>query len=568
MYLLKQILGLWRTPYLLVFLAAIFLLDGLGIKYGRETGFFLILIAPFFLFSSLNEIKLPKKITILFILFFFLSLASAFFSLNIKNSFESLLLYSAYFLFFLFASNSQEQIKKFVTPFLFGFAFFFSIYSLFLKLFMEKGFLFLLPQTGYQLVYSTYSSHNHLGDFLVLPLIVSLYLLIKRVRIHVLLAVAFFLIFFIFSYSRSAYLSLFIPSLIMFTNFKKKAFSAGSLLIITACLASFVLLFTTVKEAKGIPFLNLGMKYFAERNLSDKSFLATRTSYFKQAFSSILNKPLFGVGQDNFVFASAKYAQNLAERVYTSHNIFLDIFSENGILAGVIFLGIICLFFINSEKSLLFLLAIAALINFQTDYTFKIYSFLALFWVLAGSSYAEKINFKLEAKFIKIPSFLLALIAIFILLSNAAIMANNSKLAFYLYPLNFDVYPSIIEKNIEQKNNKEAINELEQFGRLFSGDPLTLDYIGRTYVKLGQNQTALLYFEKAYISNPYYDFSLVEKIYELKIKKEGKTSAEIFIKSFFAKYQKIDGKWANEDFHLSAIKFCQKLYERSCPYEF
>lgn len=557
---------------LLSFLLVVFTLEGLGIKYGREISYYLILMMPFLLFSFYREeLRLPKKIAVLFVLFFFFTGISTIFSVNIQRSFEQLILYCAVLLIFIYVFNNKEKIEKLMIPFIFGFSFLFSIYSLILNFFIAKEWWLFIPVSGYQFVHSTFLSHNHLGDFLVLPLLSSFYFLTKKIRLSTTLLILLLGIFFVFSYSRSAYLSLFLASIVMLSHIlykkKERIFSPVYFLLIIISFASFVLLFVTVREARGIPFLNSGLKYFAERNLSDKSFLATRTSYFKQAFSSIFNKPLFGVGPDNFVYASAKNAQNLGERVYTSHNIFLDIFSENGILAGVIFLGIIALFLVNSEKSLLFLLAIAALINFQTDYTFKIYSFFALFWVLAGSSYTEKINFKLEAKFVKIPSFLLASFAVLILLSNFLSMTNNYKLAFYLYPLNKDVYQSLIERSSLKKDREEENFLLALYSNFFRGDPEVLSYLGEVYKKKGNIAIALKYYERAYEANPLKDWNTVWTIYNLKENRQGEKEAKAFADRVFQKVEGVREKWSiDENFRIETMKLCQKLYNLHCPY--
>ena len=268
----------------------------------------------------------------------------------------------------------------------------FCSYSL-LLLNLPEGLGFPMPDNGYQFVFSKFGSHNHLGDFLMLPLIISIYYLIKTNKKIYLLSLSFFTPFFILSYSRSAYLSLILTLVVMifFLTNKFKISKITILLSFILILLASSFFFITVKEARKISIVKEANHFLFENlNLRWKNYDGQRLEYLNQAVSSIKEKPLFGLGPGNFIYASKEYGSKRAI-THSSHNIFLDILTENGILAGVIFLTIIflCLYLALRHQNLFSFLFIAQIINFQTDYTFTIYSFFLLFFVLVSVLYKE-----------------------------------------------------------------------------------------------------------------------------------------------------------------------------------
>ena len=136
---------------------------------------------------------------------------------------------------------------------------------------------------------------------------------------------------------------------------------------------------------------NFRVTLVVQRNelLNRNDLWKARSEYLNQTMLSILERPLLGVGPGNFVYASKKYTKPTESWTETAHNIFLEIFVENGIPAGIVFVLIMFQIFRQSERSLFFYLALSMLINFQFDYTYRIYSFLLLFFTLLGVSYKE-----------------------------------------------------------------------------------------------------------------------------------------------------------------------------------
>src|ERR1035437_6070710 len=200
------------------FLLAAFLFEGLGINNGREVAYYLILLMPFFLFAphffskSGKNIVFPVKFTFIFLVFMIFSLFSSVFSVDLQNSFQNLFLYIALFLVFIFVFNYKELVKNSVLYLIFVLSFIFSIFSLFINYFVRQNSIFSVPidllGQGYQFIYSV-GGHNHLGDFLLLPLAVLIFrLLNQKFKLENLFLLFFFIPYLIFSYSRSAYLDL------------------------------------------------------------------------------------------------------------------------------------------------------------------------------------------------------------------------------------------------------------------------------------------------------------------------------------------------------------------------
>lgn len=384
---------------LLVILSLIFIPEGLGLPYGRELSFILILTVPpsLLLYDRIikdRKIFFPKQISMLFALFFVFSIISSLFSLNRALSLTYLVFYFSLFLTFIYVVNHKEEFSKAIKLVILGLAILFILYSFLIQLFIDKDWFFLIPDSGFQFVYSKFGSHNHLGDFLVLSLILAFYYLIKSKRKIYYVFLTFFLPFFLLSFSRSAYISLSITLLLLYLYFLRnktlRLLSWLSALIVSFSLVSLTFSLITVREAKLTPLLKEANQVLTENfNLRDKYFRAKRVEYLNQAISSFIEKPLFGVGPGNFAMASKKYT-NIKQWTFSSHNLFLDVLVENGFFAFVIFFLIILRIFTKVKKlNASFVLFIAMLINFQGDYIHAIYSFFFLFFILMGLVYTN-----------------------------------------------------------------------------------------------------------------------------------------------------------------------------------
>lgn len=384
------------------FLALIFLFEGLGLPNGRTISLYLILsFTPvmFLLrgFAKKPFFAFPKEATLLFSLFLIFTLLSLFFSLDIKNSIPLFLLYIACFLLFVLTYSYKENLKNKLIFFIIIFAVIFSLYSTITNILIAKGLGSSVLTNSTQFVRATAPSHNHLGDFLLLAITICLYLLVfeaknKLKRIRLLLLITLFLPFFVFSYSRSAYLDLSIISLGIFLIYFRKAKQQIliKLLISSLFFIPLFLIFATTNNIKNPLLTNSRESLSRNFNLGYKDFLGFRTNYLSPGLYSIIEKPLLGVGPGNYVYASKKYGKEfMVRRNGVALNIFWEIITTNGIIAGIFFILFIFSVFKNFSPGVISLAALAMLLNFQTDYTYAFYSFFLLFFILMGLFYKE-----------------------------------------------------------------------------------------------------------------------------------------------------------------------------------
>src|SRR5690606_17400216 len=72
-----------------------------------------------------------------------------------------------------------------------------------------------------------------------------------------------------------------------------------------------------------------------------KNTLNMRDIYYLQSIEAIRDRPFIGVGSYGYYAASMLYADSLIHLIGSSHNMFLDIATENGIISLIFFIGII-----------------------------------------------------------------------------------------------------------------------------------------------------------------------------------------------------------------------------------
>ncbi len=536
-----------------IFLCLIFFFEGLGLKYGQGITFFIIIFTPVLLFYKSKKIYFPKKITILYLIFLFLSLLSTITSVNTRVSFEFWLILSASFFFLVYSFNNQDAIKKILPIILLLLSFLLIISSIFIIKITTN------PQTvGYQLVYPTFSSHNHLGDFLILSILILVYLIFKAkktsFKILCLLALLLSLPFFIFSFSRSAYISLLLcfPVLLYFIlKGKNKIYIFLTTLILTLGII-FLFISTTQNIKISQSFQNIFSKQYF---LQDKPITGARESYLNEAFYSILNRPIFGVGPGNFIFASNQYADNASLIASSSHNIFVDILVENGIIAGALFLIIIILLFKNSKLELTTILAVALLINFQTDYTYKIMPVFILFFILIGASLQHKDTLEIRSK-ILLGSILLSIFGILILLSNFFI--NYSLLSLSLYPLN----EAANLKLLTTSRDNDLLIKIYRFN--LKEDRIAMENLAQYYEKVGNIDMAIYYYQKEFTIYTW-DFRPAKKAYSLLLAYKKRGDANKYISRVFKLISEKKNK-KNDKTHLfkNSFDFCVRINAPNC----
>lgn len=555
-----------------VFLFIILLAEGSGIKFGRDVSLFLIILAPaFFFFINKEKIYIPKKAGALAGLFLITAAVSAFVSEDLSRSFPHFLFLFSAILLMLYAYNNKDEIKKSLT---------FTIYSLsgvFTGILLLKQFLglslFPFASHGYQLTHPFFYSHNHLGDFLVLSVILIVYSFFAQKKrnlgtIWILPAITMI----VFSYSRSAYISLAFP--LMFFAFQKLKNKTRNQVIKIA--VPLFLLFTvfifflasSIMESRSIPFLNSTHQILVKNAglFAYKSFFSDRPKYLEQGLRSIINHPLFGVGGDNFFYASRETTKNpFSEIVLTSHNIFLDKLAELGVISGGLFITFILLLFLKSDRKSFFLLALAMLINFQTDYTFQIYSVFLLFCIFLCVSYKEE-NVTVKSLTPFMLSLTSAFLGLIILLSFLLSSLGQHKTAVTLYPLNRESYFPLITSEIKTGEDNSALKHTNNLALFFPNDAQALIFAGDMFSRLNDKKKAFNLYDKGFMLDPYRYPPLIKGLYKMKTEFEGKKSADDFLLTFYTKIYNLEHTWAvPKDYFMTLNKTCAEAGIR-CPY--
>lgn len=381
-----------------IWLLLIFIPEGVGVFLGRDLSRTFITAFPFINFLYLqfqgHKINIPLKISLLWVLFllcyFFSSILA---SSEIQESLKWLFFQISLFFVFIFFYNNQSFKNRFLELGIL-ISLIFCVYTsiIYIGIDFLSTPLLNLPENGYQYVYSKFGSHNHLGDFLVIFFFALCFYIQKYKNSFLYLLALIFIIFIFGSYSRSAYISLgFTVGIYGF--WKRHEISKLKLYsLVGGFLILFSLSFIIVKDVRNLPVIG-PLHGFIQSvgHLGDKEITAKRFAFLYQAEQGISAKPLLGFGPGNFLEVSTLYTPHQT-RTHSAHNILLDLGAEVGLPAVILFAGIIGFIIWNAIKNptVISLTIIAFLINSMTDYTYRIYSFMFLFTVLAGLNHQEK----------------------------------------------------------------------------------------------------------------------------------------------------------------------------------
>ncbi len=384
----KHLIRFFRLFF--IFFCLTFAVEALGLPYGRMLAFVLISLSPLFL-TSLYFIKkrlvfIPKLSPLFFLLFFLMLVISALTGADLKQGFRGVVLYLGLFTAFTIAVKSNHLLDRLFVKTLFILAIILPAYAIITRNFIYPYFPYLMPDSGYQLVFAKFGLHNHMGDFLAVMLPVFTFYYLSTNQKKYLLLELLLIPFILYSYSRSAYLTFVLLTLIVLMLKMKKpkllSVSFISFFIIITLLFSLF----TIKE-NNFPEVPQPLQPVKETFLiRDKQLWTPRSEYFSEALLTIKENPLFGVGFNNFIKASRKYGGPNNNSTDSSHNIFLDIAAENGIAAVLVFISFLVIVFKKSDKNIFFIISLGLLINFQTDYTHRIYGMLFLFFITSGLS--------------------------------------------------------------------------------------------------------------------------------------------------------------------------------------
>lgn len=556
-----------KKLFFIIFLVAPFLLEGLGVTFIHDNIGFYYLLLPAFLFFFVNEqkeINWPTQPTVFFGLFVFFSLISSFFfAVDKQIAFEKTLFYLSSFLIFIFFYNQKELAKKYLlTTIIFGTAVFIVV-SLILKLFFVRWIgNSLVSGSEYNFVAALHGQHNHLGDFLGLTLISLLLFFLTTKKRGLLLLFLMILYFFLVSFSRSAYLA-FIAAIVLTIFIKNKDkiknfFKLEYLIVIISIIATIYF---------GI-FVSVNRDYYLNKEIKPYlvNVLSNRLIYWQQAKESIKLRPIFGVGAGNFGNLSEKHRQQPDDYTDTAHNLFIEVLAENGGIAFVGFSLFILVVVISAFQnySLYSLLFFYLLLNFQTDYTYQIYSLFIFFMILAGLIYREKNHWRGKTIY-GILVILIGFILLRIGISNFFLVRELPEISLHFYPLNKQAHQQLITDQQRLKDREKAVKAATAYERLFSEEPITLNFLVKFYESNKEKEKALSLYERIYRLNKFVSFDTVSKIYKLKKEYQSSEKAHEFIKEVLENYQKNISDWQRQENYQKQVEdFCQKNKEDVC----
>jgi len=538
----------------------IFFLEG-GALLSRDYVFFVYLFLPasYYIEKELKKEKifLPKKISISYFLIIIFLFFSFIFSVDRINTLNNIFFYIACFFILIIGFNERNQILKSLKGILIFIGFVFCLFSI-----LPKELFFFTP---YQLIFPFYSNHNHLGDFLGMIMIWLFYDWIIKKKKRDLFIFIIFLPFFIFSFSRSAYLDFLIIALFIFLKSRNLSYKEDtfSLIFLALIFLFFVLM---QKEIYQIKFLEK-LSFVKETiNLEPRSFFSERPEYFHQGIKGFLERPLFGWGLGNYIYLSKKHTSENLQQVSSALNFPLTILAEGGIFVFISFLLFLFFSIINIDYNLkpIFYLFFYLSLNFLTDYTYSIYSLFILWFLILGLSIKEEKKNSINIY----PIFYLPVL-IFIFLKINVLIFNYLgffNVSYYIFPFNHETYKKLIKQKMSEGKIFEAKKIAENYYKNSSLSSSTLIFLTEFYKNLGEKKQALFFAKKLTDNNRFPSFEDLKNTYQLKKEVENKKKADEYFSMFLPDLKSIF--FISKKFENDVYNFCFHENIVDCRYRF
>lgn len=207
-----------------------------------------------------------------------------------------------------------------------------------LILLFNAGWGELLP--GLNVLYATYG-HNHFGAvlLLVIPLVWSYAFNQKVLNKSIIFSLAvLFTVMTITTFGR-VIIFIVLIQLLLLTFLSKKVNQKGAILLFLLTMG-FVFLFFVKTFFSVVSFINndyLCPFPSLEKQLCKPLSQENRQYYWLQAIEGIKDHPLVGYGAGTFRLINKKYRQLPAASTSYAHNEYLEVFAEQGVVGGVIF---------------------------------------------------------------------------------------------------------------------------------------------------------------------------------------------------------------------------------------
>lgn len=502
-----------------------------------QLSFYLALLSPLFIFllTKIENKKLyfPVKETVFYFLFIFFSTISTFFAIDREIALQGLLTYISGYPFFVFAFNYKKELKRYFKWFLLSLSVFSCILFLINKIFVLKLF------NEWSFFYEGYF-HNELGNLLVLGVTVCLYEILFNYKNKLLIFLLLISPFFVFSYSRTAYLSIIIIS-VLFLFIKKNTPNFNrKVILLNIILAGIILFFNTTKEVNRI-FPTKIRSYLEKRLLlpQEKNITGKRQQHFYYAWLTVLEKPFFGVGPNNLYFSTVIKQFNDQEATTTAHNFPLDILAENGTLALLCFMLFLFFVFIKMKKDLYYYLFLSLGLIFLLNFSYRYISIFLIWIVLIGISLDNNTsNYEINNKAFLSLITTLFIIGQMIMIGKIFSSIGLADLSLKIYPLNSQGYITLIKHNIESGKRSEGIQNIRLYDYYFRNGYFANYNKGRLSEGLNDKKSAVYYYKKTLYASPLLSLTLLAKIYFLETDIFGQEIGKLKIEKFIDQFRK------------------------------
>lgn len=544
----------------------IFFLEGAALV-DRQIIFFLYSLVPalYYLEKQFKKetIFIPLWFFLSYFLFFLLSFLSFHYSVDKINTIDYLFFYLSAFFIFILGFNEKEKIKKIFKKIIIFLSLSSCFFSLLPSYFNLSNYFNLTP---YQLIFPFYPNHNHLGDFLGLTMIYLLFDFLKEKKIKDLICLFIFFPFFLFSFSRSAYIDFLIIIFFIILN-KRKFNQLPKKIVFNLLIIIFVFFLLTQKEIYQFKPISYFLPFVQEKlHFQPRSVFSGRPEYFKQAILGFLEKPFFGWGLGNFIYSSQKYVGENLQQVLSALNLPLTILTEVGVFGFLSFIFFLFLLFknINWQNKPFYYLFFYLSLNFLTDYTYSIYGMFLLWFLLASLSMND--NKKKSFSFYPFVSFVVTFFIFLKLTGQILTLVGYPNYGFYLFSFNHSTFQAMLDYQLKTRKIEKAQQLANNYYQLSLNSSSSLSYLSQFWQNLGNKEKALFFAQQITDNDKFPSFDTLKKVYFLKKDLEGKEKADKYFMKFFENFKTTF--WLNGSFEDEVWQFCFENIIVGCRYRY
>ena len=531
----KFVVLIKKRPVFLLLLVLLFFLpflDG-GTHFAAET-LLLILPLPFFLLgTATKEINWKKFFgwPIIFWLAFLVFVGiSVINSASLLFSIPAFFQLLAIFLFFnLFLLTTSKDSLQHAAWLVFIVSFLLCLLS----------FHYLLPWTEkpaeMNLVYATYG-HSHLADYLllVIPFVLALFITSQKKRGLFASLLIFYLVCFVLTFSRGAFLVLPMVVLLMVVLVRPqsslKKLLSWLLILIPLGLLLLVLVFSL--SSFGTKAKLVQPRHWLVKQLVKPEFQAKRLDYWQQALEGFKERPFFGFGWGTFEIVALRFQKEIAGWSNYTHNFYLQVLGEAGILALFGFLSFLFLSLqriwqlLMKNKRNPFLLGgfgaiLASSLHSLVDYDWHFPAVFLTFLFLLANLLAWRYQSTKKILSLKLTKGFLIGLSILVFGFGWVQLAGEYfyQKGDYQKPLILSPWPVVRARKMGDKIFEKDFVQGEEIGQklisLSSQDPSMNYWLADKYYYRGEQGKAAEYYQKAINYNPLGNHYLYQRLGEI-----------------------------------------------------